>query len=322
MSLLKKKVICSIITICMVIGILSSSNYASASSGVTAMLFDLNSRYSFTFNPKDVQIGYFTTGSAGSYKIAVYTDEQVFPSVTDKNTHDNMDGMLYVNPSYDITFDTDSKLSKNVWVGDLKSNRDYKIKFSGEKTCNVSVIVTRNVDRKILPNGGSWIPNKMTYDPDGFGFQVYRINYLTPEQSKVLYYSTYDSVSKKLRDGTYKLLTEAAITYALGGAPVAIKTAIEDIGKNNVVKILGMVTGSYSLFELPTLSDLERSSIKDATNNFTCGLQVTSVSSISGSTTVLQNLYNPWTAYLANKIGSGEEGYSGKFTNDITVLWN
>ncbi|SHO51741.1 hypothetical protein [Anaerocolumna xylanovorans] len=79
--------------------------------------------------------------------------------------------------------------------------------------------------------------------------------------------------------------------------------------------------GSYGILQIPSLSDLERSSIKEATNDFKYGLKITSVTSLYNGTTVTQNLYNPWTAYLSTKIGSGEQSYTGTFTDDIKVLW-
>ncbi|SHO51740.1 hypothetical protein [Anaerocolumna xylanovorans] len=69
MKLLKKKLISCIITMCMVAGVLFNPAVVSAESGGTGMLVDIGSKYTFTFRPGDLQVAYFSTGDAGSYKV-------------------------------------------------------------------------------------------------------------------------------------------------------------------------------------------------------------------------------------------------------------
>ncbi|HWT75392.1 MAG TPA: hypothetical protein VN258_11850 [Mobilitalea sp.] len=183
--------------------------------------------------------------------------------------------------------------------------------------------VDENLDTWIgLTEGGSWVPDAQTYDPDGWTTGVIKCVYLTPQQAAAYSCMIDQTFIYRLQDGAYAAADAVAITYALSGAKaksLIVKAIVDKYGESAIVAgIFAFIQGAKIVnLEIPSATELLQQDIDNKTSNFTNGLLIKN-EVIMGNTYTFYETWNCGTTYVAY----GEPRYKGHFTpGDIQVAF-
>ena len=289
---------------------LESIKPTSGSSQYNPILISTSSSNIIQFSPSSQEKWFkFTPGNPGTYDInctggrvgVTLYDDHLSQIATDNNAKSN----------------NDSKILKS-----LKNDRAYYLKLSGsDSTC---LTVRSNVDTiSNFTNGGSWTPKDQTFDPDGISYTPLKKTFLTPQQAASYMVSLDKDFVRNLRDGTFKAINTAAVTYAIGAASASstlVKQAVSKFSESAIVSTaLSFLSGCGINASLPTITEMEQDAIKNKTHNFENGLIINSCA--YGIPSTPANAFESWyngTSFIA----CGEPRYSGIFkSGDIQTLW-
>jgi len=289
---------------------LESTKPTSGSSQYNPILISTSSSNIIQFSPSSQEKWFkFTPGNPGTYDInctggrvgVTLYDDHLSQIATDNNAKSN----------------NDSKILKS-----LKNDRAYYLKLSGsDSTC---LTVRSNVDTiSNFTNGGSWTPKDQTFDPDGISYTPLKKTFLTPQQAASYMVSLDKDFVRNLRDGTFKAINTAAVTYAIGAASASstlVKQAVSKFSESAIVSTaLSFLSGCGINASLPTITEMEQDAIKNKTHNFENGLIINSCA--YGIPSNPANAFESWyngTSFIA----CGEPRYSGTFkSGDIQTLW-
>lgn len=196
------------------------------------------------------------------------------------------------------------------FTADLKKGVNYEISFhtNSEKSSKTfKCVAAMNEDVYTSTSDGCiWYANNQKNAPSVINYTS--VEFYSKEQVMLLYIRQDSSIRNKLLDGTYAVVSSAALVYACQSVP-ALKKAAEALDDNILKKIVTTAVGTTSIaafFNAP-FTTLEKSMIEKYSNNFTTGIiRKNYVTPINGG---VGHSYATWTTYPKAYGPTGFTGY-------------
>lgn len=195
----------------------------------------------------------------------------------------------------------------------LNNNTDYYVKvrhYSTSGTGSYTLRVREHLDSTTSSNGGSWMWNTASPDPDGAFFNIDKLVYLTADAAEGYYIMLSRSDFHEVRDAIISLTYSAAVSYVMSWYKIGAGVA-------------GFIVDQAFGFTDPDLTGLELDAIADAGNEsggqFANGIKIISLTTYTADMMpVMMNTYESWTGSTIY----GQERYRGDFDlSDFDPMW-
>lgn len=297
------------------------------SDGDTILDHDEDEKDRMIYNPIKIQSGEsITTSIRKNGYCLIQLDNNNLTDLYDlytTGTSDTYGELFYMSLGKYIRLavDDNSGDGKNFEIqSSLKAFNKYYLKITNNHNASSTFGVNMKLylDKKLNPEGGSWLPERNLLADSRVDSIVYM-----PVQRAREYFNIIDQdIYRKIRQLSIQIGITASIWYLTGIASDEVGDIAMKYGlpKKWVGEGANLLITLLTLNVSPNTIALEKEDIEKATNNFSNGIRIVTTSSKTPQGIFVQiRSYSPWL----NDVMEGREGMRGTFKDgDYGPLWN